>query len=101
MTDNGDIAQLGERLNGIQEVSGSIPLISTRNDEPSEKSGGFFANVGALIFSTLADRIKQKKHRPCHHGKVGAFSLAVDYIQGCVVLKGFNIIGQQSDQALA
>jgi hypothetical protein len=43
MTDNGDIAQLGERLNGIQEVSGSIPLISTRNDEPSEKSEGFFA----------------------------------------------------------
>ena len=25
----GGIAQLGERLNGIQEVSGSIPLIST------------------------------------------------------------------------
>ena len=25
----GDIAQLGERLNGIQEVSGSNPLIST------------------------------------------------------------------------
>ena len=28
---NGGIAQLGERLNGIQEVSGSIPLISTKN----------------------------------------------------------------------
>ena len=27
----GGIAQLGERLNGIQEVSGSIPLISTKN----------------------------------------------------------------------
>ena len=27
----GGIAQLGERLNGIQEVSGSIPLISTIN----------------------------------------------------------------------
>ena len=27
---HGGIAQLGERLNGIQEVSGSIPLISTR-----------------------------------------------------------------------
>ena len=26
----GGIAQLGERLNGIQEVSGSIPLISTK-----------------------------------------------------------------------
>ena len=32
----GGIAQLGERLNGIQEVSGSIPLISTigRISEP-------------------------------------------------------------------
>ena len=28
----GGIAQLGERLNGIQEVSGSIPLISTKTD---------------------------------------------------------------------
>ncbi len=28
-TKYGGIAQLGERLNGIQEVSGSIPLIST------------------------------------------------------------------------
>ena len=30
-TEFGGIAQLGERLNGIQEVSGSIPLISTKN----------------------------------------------------------------------
>ena len=28
---HGGIAQLGERLNGIQEVSGSIPLISTKS----------------------------------------------------------------------
>ena len=28
----GGIAQLGERLNGIQEVSGSIPLISTKTE---------------------------------------------------------------------
>ncbi len=28
---HGAIAQLGERLNGIQEVSGSIPLSSTNN----------------------------------------------------------------------
>ena len=26
---SGDVAQLGERLNGIQEVRGSIPLVST------------------------------------------------------------------------
>ena len=31
-TKYGGIAQLGERLNGIQEVSGSIPLISTTTD---------------------------------------------------------------------
>ena len=32
-TEFGGIAQLGERLNGIQEVSGSIPLISTKSRE--------------------------------------------------------------------
>ena len=32
-TEYGGIAQLGERLNGIQEVSGSIPLISTKGTE--------------------------------------------------------------------
>ncbi|CCO07490.1 hypothetical protein DESHY_110434 [Desulforamulus hydrothermalis Lam5 = DSM 18033] len=30
----GGIAQLGERLNGIQEVSGSIPLVSTTQKAP-------------------------------------------------------------------
>jgi hypothetical protein len=29
-TPNGGIAQLGERLHGMQEVSGSIPLTSTK-----------------------------------------------------------------------
>ena len=37
----GGIAQLGERLNGIQEVSGSIPLISTINLEIIEISRFF------------------------------------------------------------
>ncbi len=32
MTEYGDVAQLGERLNGIQEVRGSTPLISTKPD---------------------------------------------------------------------
>ena len=30
----GGIAQLGERLHGMQEVSGSIPLTSTKFDDP-------------------------------------------------------------------
>ena len=31
MNTRGGIAQLGERLHGMQEVSGSIPLISTNS----------------------------------------------------------------------
>ncbi|CAM2146503.1 protein of unknown function [Pararobbsia alpina] len=31
----GGIAQLGERLHGMQEVSGSIPLTSTKDSEGS------------------------------------------------------------------
>ncbi len=34
----GGIAQLGERLNGIQEVSGSIPLISTKTTNRKAKN---------------------------------------------------------------
>ena len=41
MNDNGAIAQLGERYNGIVEVSGSIPLSST-NRTKNPPSGGFF-----------------------------------------------------------
>ena len=40
MNDNGAIAQLGERYNGIVEVSGSIPLSST-NRTKNPPSGGF------------------------------------------------------------
>ncbi len=36
----GDIAQLGERLNRIQEVSGSIPLISTKSSFAGINYGG-------------------------------------------------------------
>lgn len=38
----GGIAQLGERLNGIQEVSGSIPLISTMKNPASVRTQDFF-----------------------------------------------------------
>ncbi len=37
----GDVAQLGERLNGIQEVRGSIPLISTKNNPGNIEFPGF------------------------------------------------------------
>ena len=47
-TASGGIAQLGERLNGIQEVSGSIPLISTR----TEKSLGTSASKAFSLENT-------------------------------------------------
>ena len=44
----GGIAQLGERLNGIQEVSGSIPLISTMRGFLTENSFPFGNEFFAL-----------------------------------------------------
>ena len=37
----GGIAQLGERLHGMQEVSGSIPLTSTKQDVELVQSTGY------------------------------------------------------------
>ncbi len=42
----GELAQLGERLNGIQEVSGSIPLFSTLQNP---HTAGFVIDNGKLI----------------------------------------------------
>ena len=58
----GGIAQLGERLNGIQEVSGSIPLISTKiKDSCSRKGHGSLIVItegmsGYLIQIELAEK---------------------------------------------
>ena len=47
----GAIAQLGERLNGIQEVSGSIPLSSTTPESRTRFSGFFILlHVLTLLF---------------------------------------------------
>ena len=51
-TTPGGIAQLGERLNGIQEVSGSIPLISTKRK--ALKLNGFGA---FLLLCTIRKHI--------------------------------------------
>ena len=47
----GGIAQLGERLNGIQEVSGSIPLISTKKQPATRPS-----LVAGCFNTIIADR---------------------------------------------
>jgi hypothetical protein len=57
----GAIAQLGERYNGIVEVSGSIPLGSTKWKGPVRKSWAFFVNghvdaAPAMTAYALANR---------------------------------------------
>ena len=44
----GGVAQLVERLNGIQEVRGSTPLISTTDEKNEPDFIGFFFFSGAL-----------------------------------------------------
>ena len=50
---DGGIAQLGERLNGIQEVSGSIPLISTRQKPRTLVLGFCFVETGSSYIADL------------------------------------------------
>ena len=45
---HGGVAQLVERLNGIQEVRGSTPLISTTAEKNEPDFIGFFFFSGAL-----------------------------------------------------
>ena len=60
---HGGIAQLGERLNGIQEVSGSIPPISTRMFR-KERLRPVFARKQAFCFIILKKRWGQPCPRP-------------------------------------
>ena len=54
---HGDIAQLVERLNGIEKVRGSTPLISTISFFDNPATGIFF------LFFFVAKRSKQKSAR--------------------------------------
>src|SRR5437016_12416074 len=52
-SENGALAQLGERRNGIAEVAGSIPACSTKKDHPENRGV-----AGALCFARLrAERV--------------------------------------------
>ena len=46
--EDGAIAQLGERLNGIQEVTGSIPVSSTEITEDFLRKQRFWVN-GCMV----------------------------------------------------
>ena len=90
---NGGLAQLGERLHGMQEVSGSIPLSSTRSRSLSSRCLGHdpftvgtgvripvgtpiskpvrLAPVGLLVFMCGAVRTNIKKAPACLSGAFG------------------------------
>ena len=53
---HGGIAQLGERLNGIQEVSGSIPLISTKTKGRLRPSICFAQKTGEPLTSCIYNK---------------------------------------------
>ncbi|MEN9724671.1 MAG: hypothetical protein RLZZ98_180 [Pseudomonadota bacterium] len=50
----GGIAQLGERLHGMQEVSGSIPLISTKKPFWVKEKNRIFANLSFKLVRFLS-----------------------------------------------
>ena len=49
----GGVAHLGERLHGMQEVRGSIPLISTKNTQSGHR-------IGYFLFYDRASQIKKR-----------------------------------------
>ena len=49
---------LGERLNGIQEVSGSIPLISTKRGTRCQKTVGTIRSNGFSIIRLRESGVK-------------------------------------------
>ena len=57
----GALAQLGERLNGIQEVRGSNPLSSTSKLHPTPRGGIFFGEnfAGIIVFPA---HLKDQNH---------------------------------------
>ena len=60
-TEYGGIAQLGERLNGIQEVSGSIPLISTnQTTKPRHRGLIFYEFMKKLRIRIPRQRVREE-----------------------------------------
>jgi hypothetical protein len=55
---NGAVAQLGERLNGIQEVIGSIPFSSTiKNKELGKMPDSIFIYKGLTATSAMPMKV--------------------------------------------
>ena len=74
LSKSGGLAQLGERLHGMQEVSGSIPLSSTRSrslssrglgHDPFTVGTGVRIPVGTPIFLRALARSEEREKAGC------------------------------------
>ena len=54
----GAVAQLGERLNGIQEADGSIPFSSTKKDLRGKRPFPFFSGSGKAGRPQVEKRVR-------------------------------------------
>jgi hypothetical protein len=68
MTSFGAIAQLGERLHGMQEVVGSNPIGSTLTDKGNINNYSLRGSFAALL-----NQIGYGFGRRCYYGKVYVF----------------------------
>ena len=95
----GGIAQLGERLNGIQEVSGSIPLIST-NKKGHPTGCPFFvaAEVSGLpaLRSNARGATERRKARSTTEGSIPLIHQSFGHPTGCPFLLPYSLIAVEN-----
>ncbi len=73
---SGGIAQLGERLHGMQEVSGSIPLISTKFSKMSLLKLNLLRRIFFRLFF-ITTRLRTRKTREASFSPPVNFSLSL------------------------
>ena len=83
----GAIAQLGERLHGMQEVVGSSPISSTLKSTPPRRAACFF--VYSLFFVVLPDQ-------PSTAGGWGSPA----FIRRSLIFLTFSVIGSRGSRLL-
>ena len=105
----GGVAHLGERLNGIQEVVGSIPIISTRKKSTTSVVLFCFIRQGrfgltllphsgvSLVFAGIAVSVLEgsaPEYAPLIQGTIAAAAVINEIIAVFMTKKGFEWAGE-------
>ncbi len=105
----GGVAHLGERLNGIQEVVGSIPIISTRKKSTTSVVLFCFIRQGrfgltllprsgvSLVFAGIAVSVLEgsaPEYAPLIQGTIAAAAVINEIIAVFMAKKGFEWAGE-------